>query len=147
MCYVLLVMFMCVREQEIFRGKLFPMRQNITLSRNTCENEWQVSMFKNFSHECRNRESAQYDCERDSSKDWFWLKMCGKHYQMWSKAEHCIKLWHPNFWTGLGQSVHCWLLSYPITQFNGAFTFSSVSLITCTQPCALPFATKYIFIL
>ena len=31
-------------------------------------------------------ESAQGYCERNVYRDWFWLRMCGKHIRMLSKA-------------------------------------------------------------
>ena len=37
-------------------------------------------------------ESGHCDCVRNSCKYWVWSKMCGKHSQILSKAEHCIKL-------------------------------------------------------
>ena len=36
-------------------------------------------------------ESAHCGCERNLCKDWVWPMMYGKHGQILSKAEHCIK--------------------------------------------------------
>ena len=51
-------------------------------------------------------ESAHCGCERNSCKDWTRSKRCGKHGRIWSKAEHCIKVWYSGSQTCLGQSVH-----------------------------------------
>ena len=63
-------------------------------------------------------ESAHCGCERISWKDWTRSKRCGKHGQIWSKAEHCIILWYSNSRTCLGQSVHSWLLSSLVPQWH-----------------------------
>ena len=60
--------------------------------------------------------SAHCGCERNSCKDWAWWKMCGKHGRIWSKAEHCIKVWYSDSRTCLGKSVHSRPLSSLVPQ-------------------------------
>ena len=42
-------------------------------------------------------ESAHCGCEINSCKDWAQSKRCGKHGRIWSKAEHCIKVWYQKY--------------------------------------------------
>ena len=65
-------------------------------------------------------ESAHCGCERISSQDWAWSKMCGKHGRIWSKADHCIKVWYLDSRTCLGQSVHSRPLSSLLPQRSGS---------------------------
>ena len=51
-------------------------------------------------------ESAHCGCEINLCKDWTQSKRCGKYGRIWSKAEHCIKVWYSDSRTCLGQSVH-----------------------------------------
>ena len=60
--------------------------------------------------------SAHCGCERNSCKDWAWLKMCGKHGRIWSKTKHCIKVWYSDSQTCLGQRVHSRPLSSLVPQ-------------------------------
>ena len=67
--------------------------------------------------------SAHCDCERNSCKDCVWSKMCGTHSWIWSKAEHCIQVWHWDSRTCFRQSVHIRPLSslvpqHPVSHHN-----------------------------
>ena len=48
-------------------------------------------------------ESAHCGCERNSYKDWTRSKRCGKHGRIWSKEEHCIKVWYSDSRACLGK--------------------------------------------
>ena len=61
-------------------------------------------------------ESAHCGCEWNSCKDWTRSKRCGKHGRIWSKVEHCIKVWYSDSRTCLRQSVHSRPLSSLVPQ-------------------------------
>ena len=76
----------------IFEGRIWPIEtKNITLSCNTWESEEQLSVLKNFTNECHNRECTLWLWE-DFVEGWVLSKMCGKHTRMWSKVDHRNKV-------------------------------------------------------
>ena len=89
-----------------FGGQIWPTRPKILYFRlmhmKVCSNsQCSRTLLMKFAIE-----SALYDCDRNSCKDWVWSKTCGEHRQMWSKVEHCINVWYSYSQTCLGQSVH-----------------------------------------
>ena len=100
---------------------------NITFSCNACESELWLSMFKAFTNQCHQMRVNTMTL----FKDWVWSKMCGKHSWIWSKVEHCIKVWYLDSWTCLRQDVHRWLIASHMLQY--LVSHSSKCELSCVE--------------
>ena len=63
-----------------------------------------LSIFKNFTNECCSRECTLCLWEK-FVQGLGLVEDVWKHGRIWSKVEHCIKVWYSNSQTCLGQSV------------------------------------------
>ena len=91
----------------VFGGQIWPMRPKI-LCFTWCMWEWVATLNVQELYQWGLQLRLHIVVMREiRATDWAWLKMCGKHGQIWSEAEHCIKVWYSDSRTCFGQSVQC----------------------------------------